>query len=116
MSASERRRRLLAPARGAVRFARLSALAASLRAGGVGVRLRDVLAAHRALRAVAGASPAETYSALSRWLCPRPADQELFDAAFAICFGSPGRPPPTGDGRRRHRAAPVASRPRRPAG
>ena len=69
---------------------RLGLLAASLRAGGVRVGVGELLAAHRALAAVDPASRSDAYNALRTVLCSRQSDLEVFDAAFAECFGAPG--------------------------
>lgn len=62
-----------------IREARLIATAASLRAGGMRVRIRDVLAARRAL-AAAGSRPGAAYAALEAALRPSPREREVFDA------------------------------------
>jgi len=72
--------------------ARLTLLAASLRAGGMRVGVGELLAAHRALAAVDPSSPGDHYHALRATLCSRRTDIEVFDAAFAIWFGE--APPP----------------------
>ena len=72
---------------------RLAALAASLRAGGVRVGMGELVAAHRALRAVDPADRAESYFALRATLCSRRDDLEIFDLAFHEWFGG-GRPAP----------------------
>jgi uncharacterized protein with von Willebrand factor type A (vWA) domain len=66
--------------------ARLVALVASLRAGGVRAGVGELVAAHRALAAVDGASRQEAYFALRAALCSRREDLESFDAAFAAWF------------------------------
>ncbi|MEA2479004.1 MAG: uncharacterized protein QOJ07_926, partial [Thermoleophilaceae bacterium] len=71
---------------------RLGLLAASLRAGGVRVGVGELLAAHRALAAVDASSRADAYNALRTVLCSRRGDYEVFDAAFAECFGVPDDP------------------------
>ena len=79
---------------------RLGHLAATLRAGGVRVGVGELLAAHRALAAVDPASRPDAYNALRAVLCSRRDDLEVFDAAFAECFGDVararvgGQPPP----------------------
>ena len=67
---------------------RLGHLAASLRAGGVRVGVGELLAAHRALAAVDPSSRADAYHALRTVLCSHHSDYEVFDAAFAECFGA----------------------------
>jgi uncharacterized protein with von Willebrand factor type A (vWA) domain len=70
------------------RSGRLALLVASMRAGGARVRVRDVLAAHRALSAVDHANAAGAYSALRASLCTHRGDRPLFDAAFHEWFAS----------------------------
>ena len=72
---------------------RLGVLAASMRAGGVRVGMGELLAAHRALRAVDPADRAESYFALRATLCSRRDDLEIFDLAFHEWFAG-GRPAP----------------------
>ncbi len=67
--------------------ARLSLLAADLRARGVRVGLGEVLGAHRALAAVDGASRTEAYFALRAALCSSRADLLQFAEAFVAVFG-----------------------------
>lgn len=86
-----------APPDGGLRVtARLAALVASLRAGGVRAGVGELLAAHRALAAVDPASRDEAYFALRSVLCSRRDDLGPFDAAFAEWFGehAPRREPP----------------------
>jgi len=66
--------------------ARLVALVASVRAGGVRAGVGELVAAHRALAAVDSASRQEAYFALRAALCSRREDLEPFDAAFAAWF------------------------------
>jgi uncharacterized protein with von Willebrand factor type A (vWA) domain len=73
---------------------RLARLTASLRAGGVRVGVGELLAAHRALRAVDPTSRAEAHLALRATLCSRRSDLAVFDAAFAACFGTAEPAPP----------------------
>ena len=85
-----------APTAGGARLvARLSAFAASLRAGGVRVGVGEMIAAHRALGAVDPTSRRDGYFALRSVLCSRHEDLAAFDAAFAEWFGdsAPARPP-----------------------
>ncbi len=72
---------------GVVVSARLTTLAADLRARGVRVGLGEVLAAHRALAAVDASSRAEAYFALRAALCSSRADLAHFAAAFTGVFG-----------------------------
>jgi len=75
--------------------ARLGMLAASMRAGGARLGVGELLAAHRALRAVDPADPGQARDALRAALCSRHEDLVLFDAAFAELI-APAQPPPTG--------------------
>jgi uncharacterized protein len=72
---------------GAVVSARLSVLAADLRARGVRVGMGEVLRAHRALAAVDASDRAEAYYALRTALCSSRADLPHFAAAFVAVFG-----------------------------
>ena len=72
---------------------RLGHLAATLRAGGVRVGVGELLSAHRALGTVDPTSRTEAYLALRTVLCSRHSDFEVFDAAFAECFGEVARAP-----------------------
>jgi uncharacterized protein with von Willebrand factor type A (vWA) domain len=85
-----------APDRGLVAAAieaRVSDLAAHLRAAGSPVGIGELLAAHRALAAVDSASSADAFFALRAVLCSSHADFARFEAAFAAVFGAPGAPP-----------------------
>ena len=66
--------------------ARISALAAYLRAAGAAVGVGELLAAHRALAAVDPTSRAEAFFALRAALCASRADFDLFAEAFAVVF------------------------------
>ena len=68
---------------------RLTLLAASMRAAGARVGVDELLAAHRALKAVDPADREAAYFALRTALCSRRDDLAAFDAAFAECFWSP---------------------------
>ena len=70
--------------------ARLSQLAAHMRAGGAAVGVGELLAAHRALAAVDAASPTDAYLALRASLCSSQADFARFAEAFAAVFPAPG--------------------------
>jgi uncharacterized protein with von Willebrand factor type A (vWA) domain len=72
---------------------RLSGLTSHMRAGGVRVGLGELLAAHRALAAVDPADRDDSYFALRAALCSKRSDFDVFDAAFAACFGRPAVPP-----------------------
>jgi uncharacterized protein with von Willebrand factor type A (vWA) domain len=72
--------------------ARLSALAAYLRAGGAAAGVGELVAAHRALAAVDPASRGEAYFALRAALCSSRADYDLFAEAFAVIFAPAGEP------------------------
>ena len=61
-------------------------LSAAARAGGVRVGVGEVLAAHRALKAIDATDRVETYLALRAVLCSRHDDLEPFDAAFVEVF------------------------------
>jgi uncharacterized protein with von Willebrand factor type A (vWA) domain len=69
--------------------ARLSQLAAHMRAGGAVGGVGELLAAHRALAAVDASSPADAYYALRAALCSSHADFALFAEAFAATFPRP---------------------------
>ena len=71
--------------------ARLSDLAAALRAGGARVGVGELLTAHRALAAVDAASREEAFYALRAALCSTRAELDLFAAAFAAVF-APRKP------------------------
>jgi uncharacterized protein with von Willebrand factor type A (vWA) domain len=73
--------------------ARVSALAARLRADGTAVGVGEVLAAHRALAAVDPASPEQAFLALRAALCSSRADLARFADAFAAVFADPDREP-----------------------
>jgi uncharacterized protein len=66
--------------------ARLSLLAASMRAAGARVGVDELIAAHRALAAVDPADRSAAYFALRATLCSRHDDFVAFDAAFAELF------------------------------
>jgi len=66
--------------------ARLSLLAASMRAAGARVGVDEVIRAHRALATVDPADRSAAYFALRATLCSRHDDFEAFDAAFAELF------------------------------
>ena len=66
--------------------ARVSTLAAYLRAAGAAVGVGELLAAHRALAAVDCASRADSFFALRAALCSSRADFGLFAEAFAAVF------------------------------
>jgi uncharacterized protein with von Willebrand factor type A (vWA) domain len=66
---------------------RVSALAAALRAQGVGVGVGELLGAHRALAAVDPASPRDAYCALRAALCSSAAAWRRFPGAWAEVFG-----------------------------
>jgi uncharacterized protein with von Willebrand factor type A (vWA) domain len=69
-----------------------------MRAGGARVGIDELLGAHRALAAVDAADPSAAYHALRAALCSERGDLEVFDAAFATCFGAPAPgPPPQAD-------------------
>src|SRR4051794_35758773 len=68
--------------------ARVSLLAAHLRAGGAAVGVGELLAAHRALAAVDPSSRAEAFFALRAALCSSRADFGLFAEAFALVFAT----------------------------
>src|SRR4051794_1397511 len=73
--------------RGPIVTARLAALVASMRAGGVRLGMGDLLTAHRALAAVDASKRDESYLALRAALCKSEADRDPFDAAFIALFG-----------------------------
>jgi len=66
--------------------ARVSSLAAYMRAGGAPVGVGELLAAHRALAAVDATSRREAFFALRAALCSSRADFDLFAEAFAVVF------------------------------
>jgi uncharacterized protein len=77
--------------------ARLTLLAASMRAAGARVGLDAVISAHRALAAVDASDRSQAYFALRPALCSRHEDLAAFDAAFAEWFGTrpaASSPPP----------------------
>jgi uncharacterized protein len=76
--------------------ARLVALVASVRAGGVRAGVGELVAAHRALAAVDPSSRSDARSALRSVLCSRREDIEPFEAAFAAWFDeyAPAPEPP----------------------
>ena len=80
---------------------RLIVVLASLRAGGMRVRWRQLPAARRAL-AAAGESPGAAYRALEAVFNPRPREREVFDAVVLGGLPAAGRVLPS----------PVRSRPR----
>src|SRR3954447_1056015 len=73
--------------RGPIVTARLAALVASMRAGGVRLGIGDLITGHRALAAVDASSREQSYLALRTALCKRHEDLEPFDAAFIALFG-----------------------------
>ena len=72
---------------GTVVTERLARLTASMRAEGVRVGVGELLTAHRALAAVDPAVRHDSYFALRAALCSNRSDVDVFDAAFADCFG-----------------------------
>jgi uncharacterized protein len=66
--------------------ARLSELAAHMRAGGARVGMGELVAAHRALAAVDASSREEAFFALRAALCSTHAELQLFAEAFAAVF------------------------------
>jgi uncharacterized protein with von Willebrand factor type A (vWA) domain len=68
--------------------ARLSELAALMRAGGAAVGVGELLGAHRALAAVDAGSRPQAFFALRAVLCSTHADMAVFADAFAAVFGS----------------------------
>lgn len=74
---------------GARLTARLTLLAAAMRAGGVRLGVGELLSAHRALAAIDPSDRAGAYFALRSTLCSRREDLAAFDAAFAEWFGRP---------------------------
>ncbi|HEX5618708.1 MAG TPA: hypothetical protein VFX51_09820, partial [Solirubrobacteraceae bacterium] len=76
--------RVLAPADALA--ARISTLAAYLRAAGAAVGVGELLAAHRTLAAIDPCSRAETFFALRAALCSSRADFAIFAEAFAAVF------------------------------
>ena len=77
--------------------ARLTLLAASMRAAGARVGVDEVLGAHRALAAVDPADREAGYFALRAALCSRHDDLAAFDAAFAEWFPAPPEAPGPGE-------------------
>jgi uncharacterized protein with von Willebrand factor type A (vWA) domain len=75
-------------AAGARVSARVSALAAEMRARGARVGLGEVLAAQRALAAVDASSRSEAFFALRAALCSSRAEVVAFTEAFACVFGT----------------------------
>jgi uncharacterized protein len=67
--------------------AKLSELAAHMRAGGARVGVDELLTAHRAVAVVDSASRAETHNALRAAMCSKHADIPVFEASFAAVFG-----------------------------
>lgn len=67
---------------------RLVELTDALRAGGVRVGVGELLAAHRALRAIGGADRADAYTALQCVMCSRKDDLPRFTRAFIAVFGA----------------------------
>ena len=82
---------------GAGLTAKLTLLAASMRAGGARVGVGELLSAHRALAAIDDSDREAAYFALRSTLCSRHEDIAAFDAAFAQWFrpaqDQPGQPP-----------------------
>jgi uncharacterized protein len=72
--------------------ARVSSLAAYMRAGGAPVGVGEVMAAHRALAAVESATRVDAYFALRAALCSSRSDFDLFAEAFALVFAPADRP------------------------
>jgi hypothetical protein len=70
--------------------ARLSELAAVMRAAGARVGVGELLAAHRALAAVDPSSREDAYFALRAALCSTRAELAVFADAFALVFAAPG--------------------------
>ena len=66
--------------------ARLSDLAAVMRAGGSRVGVGELLAAHRALAAVDPSSRTDAFYALRAALCSTRAELDRFADAFALVF------------------------------
>jgi uncharacterized protein with von Willebrand factor type A (vWA) domain len=77
---------------GARLTARLTLLAASMRAAGVRVGVGELLAAHRALSAIDVSDRDAVYFALRTMLCSRRDDLAAFDAAFAEWFAPRSSP------------------------
>jgi len=75
---------------GAVLTARLSALAADLRARGARVGVGELLTAERALAAVDASSRGDAFFALRAALCSSHADVAAFSDAFLAVFGDAG--------------------------
>jgi uncharacterized protein with von Willebrand factor type A (vWA) domain len=73
---------------------RLSALARELRARGVRAGVGEVLAAHKALKAVDASSREQSYLALRAALCSSHADLAAFREAFVAVFGAEGADDP----------------------
>jgi uncharacterized protein with von Willebrand factor type A (vWA) domain len=71
-------------------MARLSDLAAYMRAAGAHVGVGELLAAHRALAAVDPSSPGDAYYALRAALCSSHGDLALFAEAYSAVFAAPG--------------------------
>jgi uncharacterized protein with von Willebrand factor type A (vWA) domain len=67
--------------------AKLSELAAHMRAGGARVGVDELLTAHRALAVVDSSSRAETHNALRAAVCSKHSDIPVFEASFAAVFG-----------------------------
>jgi uncharacterized protein len=96
--------------------ARLSALAAHMRAGGARIGIGDLLGAHRALAAVDASSRADAFFALRAALCSSRAELAVFAEAFDAVFAQPGdrrRPPEELLGESGRAALPRAGVPRR---
>ncbi|MEX2193956.1 MAG: hypothetical protein WD844_01600 [Thermoleophilaceae bacterium] len=81
------------------RDARLISIAASLRAGGMRIRWRDVLAARRALTG-AGSRPDAAYEALRGAFHPRAREVEVFDAVVLGALDAARMLPPPSARRR----------------
>jgi uncharacterized protein with von Willebrand factor type A (vWA) domain len=77
------------PAGPAAVSARLSELAAVMRASGARVGVGELLSAHRALAAVDPSSREDAYYALRAALCSTRAELAVFADAFALVFASP---------------------------
>jgi uncharacterized protein len=78
---------------GAAVAARVSALAAHMRAGGAAVGVGELLGAHCALAAVDPFSRADAFFALRAVMCSRQGELPLFADAFAAVFGAPDSRP-----------------------
>ena len=72
--------------------ARVSALAAYMRAAGAAVGVGELLAAHRALDAVDPTRRENVFFALRSVMCATRADFDLFAEAFAVVFAPAGMP------------------------